>query len=461
LKTIRDYAFLYCYCLKEIDLINVTSLGSYVFEYCYCLSKVTLPAALTAIPTWCFGYCRSLSEIDLTNYVSIGTCAFYDCDSLHRLTLPDSLTTIGQEAFRSCSALISLTIGSGLSRVDNAAFDGCSKLYEIYNGSNLVLTKGSSGYGNIAYYAKAVLTPGNNSIYFKEGDFVCYLDASTNKYFLIEYEGDSLETLTLPTTIAGNSYTLTSFAFSGKHHLKNIVFPQTDFSIPSYCFSGCSSLETISIPQNITAIGQGAFNYCPNIKKINYSANNIVTSDSEARFAYAGYLSGGIELFVAKNVKSLPTLFHGSVNATPSYDSSIKITKVIFEEISVCQDFGTNCFSGVSGPLEVHITEVAGWLTATFNNGLSNPLYASKAQLIVTDAVENKSYILEELECPKNIFQIKDYTFYGYDYLTKAIIDDHVTSIGTSAFSNCTKLQHVILGEKLTSIGSNAFSDCN
>ena len=277
----------------------------------------------------------------------------------------------------------------------------------------------------------------------------------------MEYEGDLLETLVLPATIAENPYTLTLFAFSGKHNLKNIVFPEIPFSISNYCFSGCSSLETVNIPQQITAIGTGAFNYCPNIKKINYSAENITTSDSAQRFAYAGYLNGEIELFVAKNVKSLPTLFHGSVNSTPSDDSSIKITKVVFEEISVCQNFGSNCFSGVSGPLEVHVTEAAGWLTAIFNNVSANPLSVPNAKLIVTNAVEDRTYLLEELECPTNIFQIKNYVFYGYDYLTKVTIGDHVTSLGSSAFSNCTKLQHVILGEKLVTIGSSAFSDCS
>jgi hypothetical protein len=92
------------------------------------------------------------------------------------------------------------------------------------------------------------------------------------------------------------------------------------------------------------------------------------------------------------------------VSTTPSNDSSIKITKIIFEEISVCQNFGSNCFSGVSGPLEVHITEVAGWLTATFNNTSANPLYVPNAKLIITNAVEDRTYLLEELECPTNIF---------------------------------------------------------
>jgi hypothetical protein len=144
--------------------------------------------------------------------------------------------------------LVSLTVGSGLTTIKNNAFYECNKLYEVYNNSNLALTKGYNNYGYIAYYAKAVLTPEDESIYFKEGDFVCYLDASTNKYSLIEYEGDSLEVLTLPATIAENPYTLTSFAFSGKHHLKNIVFPEIPFSISNYCFSGCTSLETVNIP---------------------------------------------------------------------------------------------------------------------------------------------------------------------------------------------------------------------
>jgi hypothetical protein len=88
----------------------------------------------------------------------------------------------------------------------------------------------------------------------------------------------------------------------------------------------------------------------------------------------------------------------------------------------------------VPGPLEVHITEVAGWLTAAFKDISANPLSVSNAKLIITNTVENKTYLLEELECPTNVFQIKNYVFSGYDYLTKVIIGNHATGIGISSF---------------------------
>lgn len=460
--SIGQEAFEYCFSLKEIDLTEVTSWGTYAFRYCYGLLNVQLPKGLTTVPSYSFYQCYSLSAPDLTGYVTIGSYAFYGCASLRRLFFPETITSIGQEAFRGCTGLCSVILGAGLTSINSNAFYECPYLYEVRKHPDcpLSIVKGNSSNGYVAFYAKEILTPDDESIYFKEGIFTCYCDSS-NKYYLINYEGDEVEDLIIPDLISGKEYTLHAWAFSGKSNLKTIAYPDRAFSIPANCFYGCRGLETVNIPEQITNIGGSAFNNCIGIKQINYAAKNITVSDTTNRFLRAGYLDGEVEVNVKTGVKYLPTLFRGSVNKTNLYsDSSVKITKINFENISECQTFGTDAFLGVPGPLEVHVTELAGWLTATFNDGEGNPLYVPEAKLIINNPSEGDPYTLEELEVPTNIFSIKNYVFYGYDQLTKVNIGDHVTSVGNYAFYDNNALSELYLGKALTSIGSQAFYGC-
>lgn len=54
---------------------------------------------------------------------------------------------------------------------------------------------------------------------------------------------------------------------------------------------------------------------------------------------------------------------------------------------------------------------------------------------------------------------IEDYAYYGMD-IFKSVYFDNVTSIGVSAFENCTSLTTVRLPNTLTTIGDNAFKGC-
>ena len=55
---------------------------------------------------------------------------------------------------------------------------------------------------------------------------------------------------------------------------------------------------------------------------------------------------------------------------------------------------------------------------------------------------------------------IKGYAFYASQGLTKITIPSSVTSIGYSAFSNCTSLTEITIPSSVTSILDSAFSDC-
>ena len=56
--------------------------------------------------------------------------------------------------------------------------------------------------------------------------------------------------------------------------------------------------------------------------------------------------------------------------------------------------------------------------------------------------------------------KMKDYYTPWVESITKVIIENGVTSIGSSAFSGCTSLTNITIPDSVTSIGRNAFENC-
>ena len=162
--TIESYAFNSCDNLKSITVPEgVTEIKSNTFYNCDKLASVTLPSTLVTIGASAFSNCDALASIKLPNaLVTIGSSAFSDCDALGSIVIPDNVTTIAERTFQYCDALASVTIGRSVTAIGYDAFWGCNNLKTVINRSNLKLTKGSSGYGYVAYYADKITEQQSN-----------------------------------------------------------------------------------------------------------------------------------------------------------------------------------------------------------------------------------------------------------------------------------------------------------
>lgn len=74
---IGKYAFFRCINLIDLTIPDVTSIGDYAFAYCYYMKEFDLPKSLN----------------------SIGEYAFSDCNAFNTITLPKTLNYIGKDAF--------------------------------------------------------------------------------------------------------------------------------------------------------------------------------------------------------------------------------------------------------------------------------------------------------------------------------------------------------------------------
>jgi hypothetical protein len=68
---------------------------------------------------------------------------------------------------------------------------------------------------------------------------------------------------------------------------------------------------------------------------------------------------------------------------------------------------------------------------------------------------------LTSINIPNSVTSIGGSAFYNCTGLTSATIGNSVTSIGEYAFASCTGLTSINIGNSVTSIGFSAFRDCS
>ena len=114
---------------------------------------------------------------------------------------------------------------------------------------------------------------------------------------------------------------------------------------------------------------------------------------------------------------------------------------------------GDSAFNGCSGLENIYITDIAAWCNIS---GLDN--------LMVWGSSNKKLYLNNELVTklviPNSVTSIGSSAFSGCSKLTNITIPDSVTSIGSSAFSGCSGLTSVTILDSVTSINNYAFYDC-
>ena len=223
-----------------------------------------IPKKVTKIGRGAFADCGELTEIIIPSSVeTIDVQAFAGCTGLTRITVPDSVTTIADAAFMGCSELVSISLGSGVTNIGQAAFNGCTKLVEVLNHSSLDLSEGSSAYGEIGYYAKAV--HGSESLVTERDGYLFY--SCGEDRILLGYNGEDTD-LSLPESIDGGSYKIHDYAFFDRDTLTSVTIPDSVTAIGERAFMECSSLAHVSVGNSVTKVGDSAFFGCKKLTEI-------------------------------------------------------------------------------------------------------------------------------------------------------------------------------------------------
>lgn len=393
------------YIQKVILPEGITQLANYAFYNCTNLAEINIPANVTTIGNYCFDYCGSLSTVifEGTALTSIGNYSFAFTTSLKAIDLPEGLTTINTAAFNA-SGIEEIVMPSTLSVIGDGAF----------------------------YYALAL-----HSVTFNEG-----LENICREAF---YGCSSLKEIIIPDSVTSISrYSVTSAGSTSSNY---------------YTFAYCTSLERVVLGSNVTKIGKYTFYGCSSLKEIEWGG---VT----ALYGYAFAACGFEELTLPEQITSINTYaFADNVNLKKVYYYSSVSQNYLFanctslETVAIKTDqaftFSSTTFSGCTSLAAFYVDENNASFTVIDN-------FLVRTDTMEATAIPGILLTQEVVTIPEGITTFPA-VFQNDTALKTVYLPSTITSLPSSAFSNCSSLENVIFADNcaLTSLPTYTFRNCS
>ena len=383
----------------------------------------------------------------VTSIVSGGAGAFEGCSGLTSVTIPSSVTNIGSFAFRDCTSLTNISVDAA-----NPAYSSPNGvLFDKAQTTLITFPFGRSGSYVIPNTVTSIVT---------EAFYRCFgltnvtiPNSVTNIGSYVFYQCNSLTSVTIPDSVT--SLQFRSFELCGG--LTNVIIGNSVTNIADYLFYGCSSLANVTIGNSVASIGVAAFQLCPSLTSV--TIPNSVTHIRDIAFNGTNLRSVTIPNSVT-NIRDnafigCPSLTNFSVAAAnPAYSS---LDGVLFDKAQttlIAFPFARGDRSYVIPDSVTRIVDQVFSGTSMTNVTLGNSLTS-----IGASAFQNCT-ALASVTIPNSVIDIGDSAFSGCRNLTGLTIPNNVTNIGVSAFNGCTNLTSLTIGNSVISIGSGAFSGC-
>ena len=260
--SVGGYAFFEASGLNSVVLPDgMETVGAFSFAQCGDLASVNFPEGLRTIEDGAFFNCISLTELKFPDTLSeIGEAAFMGNTGITSLALPEGIKTIERQTFSDCYKLESVSIPDSVTVISSGAFENCIHLNSVFISKNVELI------GDGAFLHCMRLTDFSVS---EENPVYVFMDGALydkNKSALVMY------LITSPDetyTIADDTLSIGSYAFSGAVNLTSVNIPETVTEIGKYAFQNCLGLTNIDLPESVSRIGSGIFMNCRELVSVN------------------------------------------------------------------------------------------------------------------------------------------------------------------------------------------------
>ena len=464
---------------------GVSTIANQTFRDCTNLIAVTVPASVATIGELAFYNCPSLATANMaedSQLESIGYNAFRGCKNLTDFAIPATVTNIGEHAFHGCEELASITIPVGMTTIETRAFQDCRKFNTITIPAGVTTIKDCafSGCENL----ETINFPENSQLIAigTEAFYNCQKLGSVIIPASVTTMGEGVFKSCIgliSATIPAGVTTIEYETFESCSSLTNVVFPEnsqlTTIGTEAFWSSG---LTSIAIPANVTTIGRHAFRYCDNLTSFIIPDNSQLTTIGFASFLGCSALTSitlpagltSLDMAAFKGCTGLTTM---TCNATtpPAANSSetfydinrsipvyVPVSAIdAYKEADYWKEFTNFLPMGTCGDnLTWKLTE-EGELIIEGTGDMYN--YHEEASGINHPWLKCRSQI-KTITIGEGVTSIGNTAFRDCTELTSISLNNDLKHIGVEAFRYCGKLTAIDFPESLTSIANSSFFEC-
>ena len=366
-------------------------------------------------------------QCQMDDYWSNTAPWYSDWRNITSVNIMDGITSIGDNAFYRCSNLTNITIPASVTRIGFEAFSECNNLTSVsYSGSMAQWDEIEIEYGNVS---------------LRLAEIIC----SDGVYVLGPQSGTCGDNVTW--TLVNGTLTISG---TGEMSWDGEATPWNDF-LP-YIIS-------VQIENGVTSIGYDAFFNCISLTSVTISASvNDIYSGA------FGFCSSLTDVTIPAGVTSIDSYVFECCSSLTSVTIPASVTSIDYYAFYGCNNLTSIFFSGTisqwteveigSDNVPVRVAEVT-CNDGVYTLGPQSGTYSDNITWSLIDGVLTLSGTGEmddEGSGPWSEYNLAIYSIH---------IENGITNIKSSAFSNCYNLTNVTIPESVRSIGYWAFSNCS
>ena len=352
----------------------------------------------------------AVQSVTFSGWLGYGGDYYNSAPGITGITVSEGIVSIAEAAFMGFADLVNVNLPDSLTIIDWNAFRDCNSL------TSITIPK------NVSYIGGYVFARASNlNEIIVDPDNAHYISVDNSLYdkslqTLVRCRADATD-FTIPNTVTTIDYG----AFAGCSNLTSVAIPDSVTSIRDNAFRECSNLISVTIPDGVQKIKQHTFANCSALREVVIPAS--VTTIEENAFAGCSSLES--------------VLFSGSAPVEYGIGDD--------EDAGDGQEIPRMATDANAYVLPQYLS--------SFGTAGDNWSGLTLTELLITYTINVNGTEYSLTDCPES--------FAGEIQIPSTYNGLPVTSIGDSAFQDCTSITRITIPNSITSVESYAFLNCN